>query len=269
MITKLTKDQTAQIAVYRDRYWQQAISTAPVDRPRAVAAAQRMAEIGGVKVNNIIWVTRPKDGAKAYEENWTSLWDSLRTSLSDSLWDSLRTSLWTSLRTSLRTSLSDSPWGSLRTSLRTSLSDSLWGSLRTSLRDSLSDSLWTSLRTSLWTSLRDSLRTSLRTSLSDSLWDSLRTSLSDSPWTSLRTSLRDSLWDSLSDSNLLCYYTYVTKVLGILCSDQHRELLRLHNEIAASCFALWIIPGTIILCERPKSVTLDEIGKNVINLEWQ
>lgn len=40
-LEKLTDEQEAQISEYRDRYWRQAISTEPSDRPRAEAAARR------------------------------------------------------------------------------------------------------------------------------------------------------------------------------------------------------------------------------------
>jgi len=162
-ITELTSAQRAQVAVYRDRYWRQAISTEPADRPRAEAAARRLAEIGGVNISRIVWVESPLAGSEQYGAAWASL------------------------------------------------SDSLWASL------------------------------------SDSLWDSLWASLRDQPW--------------------LCWCTYAVEVLEIDCSDEHFELLRLHNEIAASCFALWIVPGTVILCERPSEVEIK--GNKLVGLSWR
>ena len=110
-----------------------------------------------------------------------------------------------------------------------------------------------------WDSLWDSLRASLRASLSDSLRDSL--------WASLRASLWDSLNDSLWDSGWLAYYTYAIDVLGISIPDEHLNILRLHNEIAKSCFALWIVPGCAILCERPASVEI--VDGELIGIEWR
>ena len=238
-LKELTAEQTSQIEVYRKRYFEQATSTAPADRARAEAAARRLAEIGGVKVNDVTWVLTPEMGMREYEEAQTSLKDSLKASLSASLSDSLRASLWDSLKDSLRASLS----ASLSDSLRASLWDSLWNSLRASLSDSLRASLWDSL----WNSLRASLSDSLRASLWDSLWYSL--------------------WYSLWDSDWLCWYSYAVDVLGIECSDEHRELLSLHNKVATSCFAMWIIPGKVILCERPESVKIDD-GR-LVELTWR
>ena len=119
------------------------------------------------------------------------------------------------------------------------------------LRDSLSDSLWDSLRCSL--------RDSFRTSLCDSLWASLRASL--------RASLSDSLWDSLWDTGWLAYYSCAVDVLGVEIDDKNRELLDLHNEIAASCFAVWIVPGTAILCERPTEVEI--IDGKLVNIYFR
>jgi hypothetical protein len=198
MKQRFTSDEKLQIKRYRDRYWQQAISTEPADRPRAEAAAKRLAEIASIKISDIQWAENPYEGRREYNTSSDLLRDLLRDSLSASLRVSLRVSLWDLLRGSLP--------GSLSASLRRSLRDSLWVSLSDSLNDSL------------------------------------------------RVSLRDSLWASLWDAGWLCMYSYAVEVLGLECSEVHRELLGLRNEIAASCFALWIKPGTIILCERPSAV---------------
>jgi hypothetical protein len=196
-----------KIEEYRERYFRQAVSTEPADRPRAEAAARKMAEIAGIKISCVEWVYSPKQ--------WDSLWDSLR--------------------------------------------DSLMASLRDSLLASLGASLWDSLRDSLWDSLRDSLWDSLMASLRDSLWDSL--------WDSLLNSLRDSLMDSLWDTGWLAFYSFCVDELKIKIDESTREKLRLHNEIAASCFALWIVPGTIILCERPSRIEITD--GNVVDIEFK
>jgi len=146
----------------------------------------------------------------------------------------------------------DSPyaWASLR--------DSLWDSLRASLSDSPVESLMESLGASLWESLSDSLMDSLGASLSESLMESLM----DSLWASL--------WDSLWDSGWLALYTYAVEQLGVEILDKNSEnlkILKLHNELAASCFALWIVPDTAILCERPESVELD--NGRLVGVTWR
>ena len=226
-INTLTFEQQKKIIEYRDRYFQQAVSTEPADRQRAEKAALQLAEIEGVKVSGIEWENSP--------ENWDSLSDSLRDSLGDSFSDSL--------------------WNSLSDLLWNSLSDLLWESLS----DSLSDSLCVSA------SLSDSLCVQLSVSLWDFLWDLLRASLSGS--LSDSASLSDSSWDSLWDSGGTAYYSYVVDELGIEIGDEERELLKLYNEIAASCFAIWIVPGTVILCERPASVDIKK-GK-LVGITWR
>jgi hypothetical protein len=88
----------------------------------------------------------------------------------------------------------------------------------------------------------------------DSLVDSLRESLWDS--------LRDSLWDTGS----VAFITFLISELGIEVSAEKREKLYLINEILASCFAIWVVPRVVILCDRPRSVEVED-GK-LINAEW-
>ena len=140
-----------------------------------------------------------------------------------------------------------------------------------SLMASLRASLSASIRSSLW----DLFRSSIRSSLSDSIWDSLRSSLSDSLLASISASLSDSLWESLSDSisdslwdtGWLAYYSYAVEELVVKIDEKARELLYLHNEIAASCFAIWIVLGAVILCERPEYVDI-KYGK-VVSIKWR
>ena len=93
-IEKLTQEQEAQIQLYRERYWQQATSTEPADRPRAEAAARRLAEIGGVDVKSVTWVLSPEQGAQEYGDTW----DAIRAALGASLRNALRNALWNSGR---------------------------------------------------------------------------------------------------------------------------------------------------------------------------
>ena len=158
-------------------------------------------------------------------------------------------------------------WASLRSSLSDSIMDSLSASIMSSLTDSLSDLLWDSLRSSLsdslLASLSDSLSDSLRSSLSASIMSSLSASLSDLLWESLSDSISDSLWDT----GWLAYYSYAVEELVVKIDEKARELLYLHNEIAASCFAIWIVPGALILCERPEYVDI-KYGK-VVSIKWR
>jgi hypothetical protein len=197
-IENLTASQEAKVLAYRQRYFAQATSMVRADRPKAEAAARRMAEIGGVKVERVVWANSPEEGKRKYDEVWASLRASLRASISDSLWASLGASLWASL------------------------SDSLWASLRDSIRNAL--------------------------------------------WASLRDSIRASISDSLSDSGWLAFYTFGRDELAIEYDVPASELLHLHEEIAASCFALWILPGAVILCERP--TRCETVDGRLVGIEW-
>ena len=151
---------------------------------------------------------------------------------------------------------------SLRDSLIDSLRDSLWDSLIDSLRDSLWDSLWDSLRDSLWGSLRDSLLDSLWDSLRDSLWGSLRASLRASLSASLRGSLLDSLWGSGRNA------FYVAPIrAGIVSVDENiRARIEAFVSFAESAFAMWVIPGHVIVLAKPKRTVVTD-GK-LVDVEW-
>lgn len=230
-ITELTTEQEKQIAEYRKRYWEQAISTEPVDRNRAEEAIETLAKTGNIKVDKIIWVTSPDAGKNAYN----TAWNLFKTSVGTQLTYSFESPFWTSFETSFKTYF----WTAVRASLRPSLSNLLCSSLWISFESSLRASLWNSFMIPFDTSLKNIL------------------------WRLLLDSFRDSITDLAS----LMYYNYAVDVLGINVDDSDKKLLALNNEVAASCFAAWIAPKTIILCERPKTVKIE--GGKLVELTWR
>jgi hypothetical protein len=135
-----------------------------------------------------------------------------------------------------------------------------------SLQASLRDSLRYNLEASLWASLRDSLRynleASLQVSLGASLGDSLGASLGDSLWASLRASF----WASLQDTDWLACYAF-GRTLGIAYDPAQSGKLDLWIAALESCFAVWIVPGAIILCERPETVKV--VRGNLVGITWR
>ena len=122
--------------------------------------------------------------------------------------------------------------------------------------------------------LRASLSDSLRASLSDSLRASLRASLSDSLSASLRDSLRDSLsaslWDSLSDSlwdsGWIAFYV-LPQISGLVTYEpEQQSRLQAFADFAESAFALWVIPGHVIVLEKPKSVKV--VDGKLVDISW-
>lgn len=134
--------------------------------------------------------------------------------------------------------------------------EELFCSLRGSLRDYLCDSQ----RDSLSDSIR-SLRDSLSDSLHGSPWEQWA-SLPDSLW----RSLRGSRWDSMRGSSFVAYYRF-SEIAGMVKYEEAVSMhLRCYEELNESCFAMYSLPGHIILLEKPKRVKVD--GGKLIEIEW-
>ena len=125
-------------------------------------------------------------------------------------------------------------------------------------------------------SLSNSIIDSLRVYSGDLLSSSLVTTLSDSIRYYLRESLeyhynlwtyiQYSTWSLWVDTGWVAYYSFIIEELGIKHSDEPRKLFSLYRELSDNCSAIWIIPGTIIICEKPISVEIED-GK-LISIEW-
>lgn len=240
---KLTRKQKAKIREYKDKYFKQATTTKPANRVKAEKAARKLVKIGGIKIQIVEWVMSSTEGKTAYEKSWNLLTGSLKSSVSKSF-QNLTKDLFTN---SLNGLLKKSFWDSLNNTFIVSFRDQFEYSFKDLLNDSFA------------ILFSDPSNNPLQGSLNSLLWDSLSTSTQDL--------LDESLWNSLWDTGWLAFNTYITKELNMRCSKKHRESLRLHNEIAENCFALWVVPSKIILCERPKTVEIRD--GNLVGLTWR
>lgn len=220
----IDEKQETDIFKYYKKYWQQTISTERADRERAERAAGRMAEIAGVKVNEIIWVESAEEGRVAYDKAWALNKDSF----DDSTWPPLQALL-------KNTTLAPRPF-----------SYEKWALIRTLYRDKL------------------------EYLFKDPIWNSVRNLINNLPghWVSYKVSsgvvgllwefFDEAVYNSIRESFRLTYDTYAVDVLGVNVSEKALELLELRKEITASCFAVWLVPGHIILCDRPKHVEIKD-----------
>ena len=55
--------------------------------------------------------------------------------------------------------------------------------------------------------------------------------------------------------------------MGVVYDDAVMKRLNLHREIGASAFALWIVPGTVVLCDRPEMVEV--VDGKLVGLTWR
>lgn len=147
--------------------------------------------------------------------------------------------------------LQKSLWAPLEDTLKMSIEYDLLGSIDASLGYTLGSSgeeiLWALLKLPLYNSLVDSIEGSIKNLLS--------------------ISLGSSLWNSFWCSSWIAHYLFAVEELGIECSDKHREMLDIYCEITEHTSAIWIIPGTIIICKKPNLVKIKEF--KMVSVEWK
>jgi len=231
MLNELTSKQLKIAQQYRDKYFSLATSTRLADRTRAENAAKRIAEIGRVKDDVIHWVNSPMEG------------ETLKESIDDLFWKTVKKAFGELLGEHLSASF------------RNSFSGSIKDSVRSLLVKSFKDSLGSSFAKFFTRSFVESFYVLFDVSICESLGDC------DCVY------LWDSLWDSINDSGWLCKYTCCAEMFGVEYEQEAKELLHLYNEISASCFAFWLTPGSIILCERPEDVSV--VDGKLITAGWR
>lgn len=165
--------------------------------------------------------------------------------------------------------LYDSLLGNLKVRLLASLGASLGTGLGADLGNSFGDSLRTSLRTSLRDSLQNSIQIGTQSSFGaiplgsfgDSFQASLRASILDSLW----NSLRDSFWDTLREIGWIASYSFA-EMIGVKFSREDSAKLKCYRKLSKHCFAVYALPGHIILVDKPSFILIKH-GK-LIDIEF-
>jgi hypothetical protein len=110
---------------------------------------------------------------------------------------------------------------------------------------------------------------SLQSSLKRPLPGVLREDIRDWLWAHLWNfdkDLNESFYSSLWDTAFVAFYTFCFSELGVRSEKMAEKALYLMNDLLISCFAFWVIPGTIILCERPKSFEVRD--GTCVGIKW-
>lgn len=75
-----------------------------------------------------------------------------------------------------------------------------------------------------------------------------------------------SFMDVLTDAESTCFDD-ITRQMGVVYPPQLELLLSCRIKLLQSCFAAWLIPDAIILCERPSGVTRTDTS--LIRFWWE
>lgn len=205
MINELTEEQEKKIVEYHHRYFAQATSTKRADRKRAGTAARALAEIAGVKTDEVVWVDNLDIGKEKYISlSGTTITVTIKDILIDEIWGTLREII------------NNEIWGTLKSTLL----DNLRATLRESLRNSFNDELWRSLKATLCDTNCDTIWATLRATFCDTLWDTGFTALATFVVEELEVKISSDAREKLDLVNEIlasCYAIWITTDTIILC----------------------------------------------------
>lgn len=251
-ITELTDIQKKKIIDYQSKYRRMAATTKPANHSKAERAAKRLAKIAGVKAKHIVWVVSPVEGGFIHDRTWDSSRDLLVNSFVHQLEVLLNISFEESYRNLFKNSFLDS--------IKDSFDELLEDTPRYHLDYSFGYSLGNTISNDFFT---PSVTKTLIDSFENLLYDSIEDWLKDN----LRNWLRESAWSLFETIDVLAYYSYAVNVLGIEATAEDLSLLKTHNELAASCFAVWFAPEKIIICERPEIIKIKD--GELVKIAWR
>jgi hypothetical protein len=157
-------------------------------------------------------------------------------------------------------------WGSLGAPIRASLCASFADSFLDSLPETFNEKLGTSIRDQSWGPFRsETFYWALRSlALLDSL-ELLKVLSLDKITPPLPFVLWGSVWNSLVDTKWIACRAY-TSAEGLEYEPEQQARIESFVALTESAFALYVLPGHVILVDKPKAVTC--IG-GLTSFEWR
>ena len=254
-IESLTREQSARMLQYRDKWIAIGLSTEPANRPEAEKGIILAYQLAGLKPpEKIVWCGSPFSqgitrAIVAKKDTEKKIGDSVRASV----WDYVGASV----GASVKASVADSVWDSVRASVWDSVADSVADSVWASVRDSVWDSVGASVWASVWVSVGASVAASVWASVGDSVWDSVWVSVGASVGASVRDSVRASVYGQ-HDAGWLSFHDFLSEVCGL-----EFETKKLTGLWLVAKNAGWFLPHEKIcwISERPTVLRRNDDGR--------
>ena len=233
MIDKLTKKQEKQLIAYREKAFQQAVSTI-TNRKKAEKWALRLTN--GLTIDpEVHWCTSPEEASKIADLLLKSRWDNGYFANDDRPYKKLWNCLWVkatkSLKSTCKDSVSSGVWHMLKQDIRYRLTGRLWNDLMVSIGDNR------------WRGLVGCYKFNI----------DLGFKVNSYGTGEFADSFKGTMISNLMDTGWLSFYSFAEKI-GVEFSREDSEKLKCYRKILTHCFAIYIMPGHVILVEKPRSV---------------
>jgi hypothetical protein len=270
-INDLSDEQVAQQAVWRDKWIEIGLSTAPANRLDGERAILEMYRVAGLAPpSRIVWCGSPLSqavtraivldsnvAANVWASVGANVWDSLGDSVRANVWDSVGDSLGDSVWANVSANVADSVRASVRANVRDSVGDSVWASVGNSVGDSVRASVGANVAAIVGDSILDSVRANVWDSVGDSLGDSVWANVAANVAASVRASVGDSVYGQ-HDSWWLSFYEYFRDVVHL-----RKETEELAGITLLAKSAGWALPHEKIcwVSERHHVLHRDDRGR--------
>jgi hypothetical protein len=265
-IESLTPEQSAQVALYRDKWIKIGLATGPCDRPAMEAAVDKTYACAGLAAPKIkIWLSSPLEGiigayilsnfkdffpADVLDNVLDNVSDNVSANVRANVWDNVSADVWDNVLDNVSANVSADVW------------DNVWANVRDNVLDNVSANVRANVRANVWDNVRDNVRANVRDNVRANVSDNISDNVRANVWDNVRDNVSDNVKDLLNhagygqhDSGWLSFYNFFLEVCDMECVKKLEGL-----NLLSGCGWWWPFKNAVILTERPSVLNLDNEG---------
>ena len=220
-LERLTDEQEAQIAPWRDQWIAHGLNTEPAHRPRAEAGVRLAYQAAGLEPPHIfIWLDSPLAGCYG------------------------------------AAMLANLPKGA---QVRAQVGDQVWAQVRDQVWAQVRDQVWAQVRDQVRAQVRDQVRAQVGAQVWAQVWAQVGAQVGAQVWAQVGDQVGDQVWDQVHKSAWgqhdawLSFHDFMHRVVAVPGAERIEGL----TEVAQSAGWWWPFKGAVILTERPTALHRD------------
>jgi hypothetical protein len=234
-ISKLTKEQELQLAVFRDKWLEIGLCCEPANRQQAIEGAKLAYAAAGLKEPKIfVWLDSPLSGAYG-----AAMLKEIESQVESQVWSQV----WSQVRSQVESQV----WSQVRSQVRSQVESQVWSQVWSQVRSQVESQVWSQV----WSQVRSQVWSQVRSQVESQVWSQV--------WSQVRSQVRSQVYQAgygSHDASWLGFYEFM-QFVGIEEASKLNGL----QKIAQSSGWFWPFENLVILTERHNVLMRDAAGR--------
>ncbi len=258
MLNKLSKDQVAKLAEYREKWLAIGLCTKRADRKAAEKAMRDVYTVAGLKSPSVfIWLDSPLQGAYAAYllSNLKKVRDQVEAQVEAQVgaqvWDQVRDQVTDQVRDQVGDQVGAQVWDQVGGRVWGQVEAQVWDQVGAQVRGQVWDQVWDQVRDQVGAQVWGQVRDQVGDQVGAQVWGQV----GDQVWDQVWDQVRDQVYKAghgNQDAGWLSFYDYFLNETSVKNIDKITPLV----QLARNCGWFWPLESVVIMTEKPTSLKM-------------